>query len=352
MLKKIRIRNFKCYGPHGADFNLAKINFIYGDNSVGKSSFLQFLELLFKGADVNRYPKETFDRHLFKGVASDEAFVSAQLRFVNERGEMPVERVLRFGVAAPSGGGEKYYALSSSDGMRIDSAFWDAFLPKGGGQSRISHKVAQRAFKESEPSALSASGLMDARFLAQIELETNHAAADYLDDLLGRLGVPYSCVRNGDGRVDRAMIHDKEFDIDLSLQDVGTGIAGLMDLAFTLEKWKGGILALEEPETNVNEAQLAALVKVLVEESMNREDGTLIVECHSELMVLMLKSLLAKRVLTPGELSVSVVVKKPEGSQVIKIEFDEHGDILTPWPGGFFPAMTRILDDFYTEDDL
>ena len=48
MIKKIRIKNFKCYGPQGADFNLSKINFIFGDNSAGKSTFLQFLDKLYE----------------------------------------------------------------------------------------------------------------------------------------------------------------------------------------------------------------------------------------------------------------------------------------------------------------
>ena len=66
-------------------------------------------------------------------------------------------------------------------------------------------------------------------------------------------------------------------------------------------------------------------------------------------MVSMLKNLLHKKELSPEELSVMVVTKQATGSQVEKIDFDDCGNMLTPWPGGYFPALAKVLDDFYSE---
>ena len=53
MLKQLTIRNFKCYGKQGATFDLSRITFIYGNNSVGKSSFLEALGILDKAQRNN-----------------------------------------------------------------------------------------------------------------------------------------------------------------------------------------------------------------------------------------------------------------------------------------------------------
>lgn len=69
MIKNARVKNFKCFGPEGVDFDLAKINFIFGDNSSGKSSLIQFLE--WAGRIVEDPKKETVltadDVRVYKG---------------------------------------------------------------------------------------------------------------------------------------------------------------------------------------------------------------------------------------------------------------------------------------------
>ena len=357
MIKKLRLKNFKCYGQKGADFNLAKINFIYGNNSVGKSSFLQFLKLLVSNVDhAENYSRDVFDRYRFRGQPVSESaanFVSAQIRVIPEGTDALQPTVLHFEpVQGEQGLGS--YRVRTDSGVRVDAAFWDAVLPKGDGQDRIQHHAAPRNRNDGkemhkEEKSTCASAFLTAGFQQKVMMETDRAAVEYLDGLYHRLGMHYSCVCDADGKASSSRIHDVDFDIDVDVADIGTGMAGLIDLAFTLKNWKGGILALEEPETNVNEAQLAALVQVLVEEAKKRPTGCLIVECHSELMVSMLKNLLHKKELSPEELSVMVVTKQATGSQVEKIDFDDCGNMLTPWPGGYFPALAKVLDDFYSE---
>ena len=97
MIKKIRIKNFKCYGPNGADFNLSKVNFIFGDNSSGKSTFLQFLEMVGAMYDhVGKYDRSDFDGKTFKHGGGA---VEALLRVVSDVNGGD-ERVWRFGLNA------------------------------------------------------------------------------------------------------------------------------------------------------------------------------------------------------------------------------------------------------------
>ena len=75
MIKKVRIRNYKCYGDRPADFDLARINFIYGDNSVGKSTFLQCLSSIYHmyaGGEQSIPKSDVLDMRSFKGEGSEK----------------------------------------------------------------------------------------------------------------------------------------------------------------------------------------------------------------------------------------------------------------------------------------
>lgn len=354
MIKKIRIRNFKCYGPRGADFNLGRVNFIYGDNSVGKSSFLQFLEMLVDNIDHNeRYSREVFSKYLFRGAATREnpGFITALIRVVSENTVAPVESVLRFGpVQGTEGTGS--YALTADNAQTINQEFWDEVLPKGGGVERIKRVAALRVWGGDAvvPSGKSSgSALEQGSFANLVDMENEKGAVEYLNGIFSRLGIHYSCVRDDKGHVVPGKIHDDDFNIDVDMCDVGTGIAGLVRLAFDLHNWKGGILALEEPETNVNEMQLAALTHVLVEEALKRSHGVLVVECHSKLMVQKLAVLVKKGVISSCVddvgLKVMEVVKEASGSVVRPVPIGADGTI--EWPGDFFPAEGGILRSMY-----
>lgn len=333
MIKKIRIKNFKCYGPRGADFNLSKINFIFGDNSAGKSTFLQFLEMIGAMFDhVGYYNRNAIDKYLFKQKGQIGAFLRVTSDFESN------ESVWTFRLD----NSQKEYELVDEKGSLIKRENLDRILPVPRGKDHIVHKEANRASK-SLKSRTQTGGLTDLEPLAFVESDKN--AIDYLDDIFARLNIPYSCVPKG-SLIDENKIHDNDFDIDLPLREVGTGIEGLIELAFTLKDWKGGILALEEPETNINEKQLAKLTDVLIDEA-KQKSGQLIVECHSELMFLELRNLLVHKKLNPEDISLIVVQKGKMGSIVTHIPVDQYGNIQQPWPGGLFPERVNIADAYY-----
>lgn len=338
MIKKIRIKNFKCYGPKGADFNLAKINFIFGDNSAGKSTFLQFLQKVADQLDTfGSFDSEEFNRHLFRGESQK---VEALFRVSSTMGGESKDEVWTF--RCPESGNE-YEMISNGDKRRITRKDLDTILPVPKGAHHIIHKEALRIHGGQPHKSLG-----ELKMENIVNVESNDLAIDYLDDIFERLEIPYCCVSSGDGIHDK-YIRDLDFDMDIPLEDVGTGINGLVHLAFDLQEWQSGILELEEPETNVNEEHMAPLAKVLVEEALKRESGQLIVECHSKLMAIQLAALVRDGTLSyygkggneEPILSVIEVIKRPEGSTAEPVYISPNGEI--DWPTGFFPAERKLL---------
>lgn len=332
MIKKIRIKNFKCYGPRGADFNLSKINFIFGDNSAGKSTFLQFLKMIANQFDhVGTISSKDIDRHLFKGGPDK---VAALLRVSGDIGEKSPDDVWEFRFSKDN---KEYELVSQSNCRPISRQDFDAILPIPEGADHVTHTEARRI--EVKPNN---------KLLNMVDVESNDETQYYLDDIFERLEIPYCCISNDNG-VGEIAIRDLDFDIEVPLKDVGTGINGLVRLAFDLKEWQGGILELEEPETNVNEEHMSSLAQVLVEEAMKRENGQLIVECHSKLMALQLAALVRKGIVkclgkegnNNALLSVIAVEKHPQGSIAKQVIITQDGEI--DWPNGFFPAEGKIL---------
>lgn len=343
MIKKVRIKNFKCYGPQGADFNLSKINFIFGDNSAGKSTFLQFLDKIYAVCNLEgRCDGKILDEYLFK---HQEGAISAKLRVLTEESTVPMEDVWSF---QKSDRGSDEYQLTDSKGNFVGLNQLSKVLPA---KKHIVHIVASRKSAVNK-FAGEESKLMKFQKEAEEMIDSEDLACrrDGLNDIFIRLGIPYSCVveeRDGGTSVSQGMIHDNDFDMNLARSEVGTGIDGLIELAMTLNVWEGGLLALEEPETNVNEAQLASLMNVLVAEAKKRTRGQLFVECHSELMFLEMRNILKHEILSPDDISIIVVQKSANGSMATQIPLDRFGNILKPWPGGLFPERINITDAYY-----
>ncbi|MBO7434386.1 AAA family ATPase [bacterium] len=328
MLKKIRIKNFKCYGDRPADFNLSKVNFIFGDNGAGKSTFLQLLDILcnFWEHDII----SNYEKYAFRGDVTRT--IEAKMRLVNDLTQK--ETMLDFKVTQKEG-------RSYEGGTKEDTAAFRALLPHS------IHSEASRPDSTEPTASAGFSSLKDERFKNSI---MSSRAKEYSDQILTDLNLGFS-------RVDNDTLLDTVFGVKVPFMHVGAGIHSLVRISDCLYKWRfgntltqtpaGGILSIEEPETHVNERQLALLAKVLVKEGLAAESGQLLVECHSELMMLELLNLVRFDVIKPQELAVLVVSKTPDGSVVSTIDIDATGHLLTPWPGGFFPARMTITDDFF-----
>lgn len=387
MIKNVRIKNFKCFGPAGVDFDLSKVNFIFGDNSSGKSSLLQFLEWV---GCVVRNPKEKgmallvdLLQRTYCGQCKDlpglpvktlqGVDLSGLEKTVKEKWNSSLGRYISGAIRCcdanmaetgmiicPLG---DYYrvcgvksALSSEGSIGLVSeeeyARLGAFVVhQEAGRDAKGYHTISLSINEFEKLAVEmspAEKLEHEREMPQI-IAASDRKIRYINNFLSRIGLEYECVRWCDGTFDSMKINDKILSVESKLENVGTGIQRLFGMAERFADWQDGILAIEEPESNVNERQMAALTQTMVEEALKHQNAQLIVECHSKIVALQLAALVRKGVLTmngpDANLSVMEVTKTPKGSEVNAVRISPAGDIT--WPTGFFPAEGSILRDMY-----
>lgn len=357
MIKRIQIKNFKCYGDPGADFPLKRINFIFGDNSAGKSSFLQLLRMVCNGeTDVMRNHFKSF---VFLGDAPHENPESPEIK-------------LRITAATDSNGRAPIYEFSMKDVVRSDVTHvvfesplqYLGFVKMIQGEPRISvlretddgktlgiHKSLKDPFTNGVPRMIHQEAARPIR--TRID-ETKKSSLDealllgtdaikFVNAFFMELNVPYEAL-------DISRLKDKSFGLTVTRDNTGAGIDGLYETGLGLCKWRDGqknLFALEEPESHVNERQISNLMNFIFKTANENRERQLIVESHSELMALKLKNFLRMGIITPDDLSVLYVTKTEDGSIVDEIKTDVNGNYRTRWPGGFFTARTRVIDEFF-----
>ena len=387
MIKRIQIKNFKCYGDPGVDFSLKRINFIFGDNSAGKSTFLQLIRKVLNGEDQEI--DENFKDLVFKGDASREikmritamgrkdmreADVGEKCSKVNDDPEI----VKLFGEAIhmdetcpiydysktserkgvfeykgwcsaseflQSGHWGRVHRNQPEDHNKMCSELKYLWLP------RVVHQAAARPVRMGVGIDKTQSSL------AQKEVELlSSGTVEYVNRFFKALNVPYTAI-------DKGRLRDDVFGVVASTENVGAGIDGLYETALKLYEWRNykaeahkgcvedpgcALLALEEPESHVNERQISPLMDFIFKEAKDVVNGQVVIECHSELIALKLKNFLRAGLIAPDELSVFFVTKTESGTVIEEIPMDAKGNFKKKWPGGgFFTERTKIVDEFF-----
>jgi len=390
MIKRVQIKNFKCYGDPGVDFTLKRVNFIFGDNSAGKSTFLQLLRMVFN--EEKEALDTGFSQLVFKG---------------------DVERSIKMRITAigTKGQREKDFAKSETTKLGKDDPFYDIFgesattlfpcpvcqyekskdktspldcigifYPAAGENDdgkltrdedawptmravihdyipHVIHIEASRPARMSESSLDANKSSLNKTFVESGEIE-------YVNKFFKQLSVPYSLGATG-GR-----LKDEIFGLPVSRNNVGAGIDGLLEVAQKLYEWRTykepkqrslleimrnedpglenghALLALEEPESHVNERQISPLVEILFNEAAEGPDRQLIIECHSELMLLKAMQLLREKAtaITADDVQILYAEKKENGTEIRECKIAEDGTVYN-WPdeNGFFPERDKII---------
>lgn len=321
MIRKFTIRNFKCYGKQGATFDLSRITFVYGNNSVGKSSFLDALTIIDKAQRKRDF------------VARSNGFKNGQIAAEDEwQLECSDLEGHAYNWELSSNSESKWILVDRDSRERITEPLYNQCVPS------IEH-VQVGDIKKKEVSGLEA--LVAGMEGDDADVLTQEEVAD-INNMFKDLNVNYSCSIDGS-------LTDLDFDMaGLSVDKVGTGIRGIYRYLKAMAKWKSGLLLLEEPEANVNESQLQALAQLLVcvalKRGENDANAQLVVECHSEHILLEVLGLVADGKLSVEDVSVVYVTKTKNGSEVAICQVRKDGS-LDKWPDekGFFTARKRIL---------
>lgn len=126
---------------------------------------------------------------------------------------------------------------------------------------------------------------------------------------------------------------------DHSLARAGQGIQQVLPVVTHLRSMAldlgPRLLVVEEPELNLHPAAHGALADLIVDATLVTDSGQLIIETHSENLVLRLRYHVAKGNLDPCEINLLWFQEHTGGTRVQEILINEDGSVST-WPTGVF----------------
>jgi predicted ATPase len=142
------------------------------------------------------------------------------------------------------------------------------------------------------------------------------------------------------------VLFDKRSKTAVSHRDVGIGISQVLPVLVTCFASTDKIIAMEQPEIHLHPALQAELGDVFIEAALGERKNTLIIETHSEHLLLRIMRRMretSSQKLPGGNppvypQDVMVLFVEPEGSRSIvrEMSLNDQGELIKAWPGGFF----------------
>lgn len=161
----------------------------------------------------------------------------------------------------------------------------------------------------------------------------------------------YSIEESEIDRVVELIMMDRRSNTMVSHRDVGIGVSQVLPVLVGAYAASDQIITIEQPEIHLHPALQADLGDVFIESALGNGGNTFLIETHSE--HLLLRIMRRMRETESGDLPEGVPEVKPEdvcvlfvqpkgaSSVVRQLELDEEGQLLDPWPGGFFEEGFR-----------
>ncbi len=159
---------------------------------------------------------------------------------------------------------------------------------------------------------------------------------DQVKKWLNKLGIaPQTTVKQfGPSRRHYAIhLTDPISRLRVNVADTGFGVSQVLPVVVeTLHAPSHSLILIEQPEIHLHPRLQAELADFLLEVS---KDKNLIVETHSEHILLRLQRRIAEGGIEPDRVAVYYVAPGREGSSIRKLEIDRLGRFVD-WPNGFF----------------
>ncbi|MBN4051447.1 DUF3696 domain-containing protein [bacterium AH-315-M05] len=123
--------------------------------------------------------------------------------------------------------------------------------------------------------------------------------------------------------------------LSANLKDTGFGASQVFPILISLFTSKpGSVLIYEQPEIHLHPAAQAELGSIFSKASS--KDKKIVIETHSENLILRLQTEVAKGKLKPEDVIIYYVQAKKSKHDVIKISLNKKGEFDKKWPKGFF----------------
>jgi predicted ATPase len=143
--------------------------------------------------------------------------------------------------------------------------------------------------------------------------------------------------------------------IQLSHCDLGFGLTQALPVLVNAAALSNRIIAVEQPELHLHPAQQSELGDVFIESALGERKNTFLLETHSEHLILRVMRRMRETAngtlkkglpgVRPQDVAVVFVEARKQGEKtgsfVRVLELDEEGQLLDPWPGGFFEEGFR-----------
>ena len=153
----------------------------------------------------------------------------------------------------------------------------------------------------------------------------------------------------------RVVLVDKAKGMDFAPEDVGVGISQVVPVVVAACHG-GALVCIEQPELHVNPSVQVALGDVFISQFTDVEYAPrrALIETHSEALLLRLRRRIrettegtlptgAQFAVRPSDIAILIVEPGIDGTTIRELRLSDQGDLLDPWPDGFFDESYREL---------
>ena len=136
---------------------------------------------------------------------------------------------------------------------------------------------------------------------------------------------------------------DSNTQVKLGALDVGVGISQVLPIVVQCLAYERRTLLIEEPELHLHPRLQSSLAELFVDSAITTRRNQIVVETHSEHLILRLLKLIRDGQVSTKDVSVIYVESGEDGSFIKHLEIDSDGIFVDTWPDGFF------ADPLYSE---
>jgi len=148
-------------------------------------------------------------------------------------------------------------------------------------------------------------------------------------------------------------LHEKSTGVYASITDVGFGVSQVLPIIVQSLISRDRRILIEQPELHLHPRLQAELGDLFITSALGESKNTLIIETHSEHLILRLLRRIRETTegkleegqlpITPDDLAVVYAKPTEEGTRLIHLRVTEDGDFADPWPDGFFADREKEL---------